>query len=85
MQPPVEPSRILQVVADGSPGGGTTHVLQLLRWLRPSQEVGLVTQPGSFLAGAAEGHGVRVYGADLLDAASVLTHSRTLARMTLNR
>jgi len=81
VQPPVEPSRILQVVADGSPGGGTTHVLQLLRWLRPSQEVGLVTQPGSFLAGAAEGHGVRVYGADLLDAASVLTHSRTLARI----
>ncbi len=41
--------KILQVVADGSPGGGTTHVLQILSGLSNSFDMGLITQPNSYL------------------------------------
>jgi glycosyltransferase involved in cell wall biosynthesis len=41
--------RVLQFVADGSPGGGTTHVRQLLNGLRSEFECGVLTQRDSSL------------------------------------
>jgi len=57
--------RVLQVVADGAPGGGTTHVLQLLEWLRADSDCLLITEPGSYLADKAAGLGVEVRGVDM--------------------
>jgi len=59
--------RILQVVADGNPGGGTTHVAQILEGLREDYSLGslgLVTQRDSYLLHHAEKLGVPVYGLD---------------------
>jgi len=46
--------KVLQIVADGSPGGGTTHVLQILSGLSASYEMGLISQPGSYLLEQAD-------------------------------
>lgn len=56
--------RILQVVADGNPGGGTTHVVQILEGLRGDHSLGLVTQRDSYLARRAETLDVPVFGLD---------------------
>lgn len=40
--------RVLQIVADGNPGGGTTHVLHLLRSLGGTYTFGLVTQANPY-------------------------------------
>lgn len=56
--------RVLQVVADGSPGGGTTHVLQILRGLGSTYSLGLVTQTNSFLFNEARGLGIPCYAVD---------------------
>ena len=56
--------RVLQFVADGSPGGGTTHVLQLLRLLSPSWRQGLVTQRSSYLSRTAGDLGVESFEVD---------------------
>lgn len=56
--------RILKVVADGGPGGGTTHVLQLLEGLRGTCSVGLVTQEGSYLLKEARALEVPSFGVD---------------------
>lgn len=56
--------QILQIVADGSPGGGTTHVLQVLRGLRGEFSMGLVTQRDSYLLNEARNIGVPVFEAD---------------------
>jgi glycosyltransferase involved in cell wall biosynthesis len=50
--------RVLQCVADGAPGGGTHHVLQLLHGLKSSFTLGLVTQGGSYLAQQAAAGGI---------------------------
>lgn len=41
--------RVLQIIADGKPGGGTTHVLQLMAGLKADFDFGLITEPDSFL------------------------------------
>jgi glycosyltransferase involved in cell wall biosynthesis len=56
--------RVLQIVADGSPGGGTTHVLQILRGLRDRCSLGLVTQRDSYMFGEARGLGIPSFGVD---------------------
>jgi glycosyltransferase involved in cell wall biosynthesis len=56
--------RILYIVADGNPGGGTTHVLQLLDAWRGARELGLITQVGSYLESKARALGVWVRGLD---------------------
>lgn len=56
--------RVLLVIADGDPGGGTTHVLQLLRGLQGACCMGLVTQRGSYLLGEAHSLGVPTFGVD---------------------
>lgn len=56
--------RVLQVVADGSPGGGTTHVLQILRGLRDEVSLGVVTQRDSYLFREARGLGIPSFGVE---------------------
>lgn len=41
--------RVLQIVADGKPGGGTTHVLQILKGLRHAVSFQLITEEQSYL------------------------------------
>jgi len=56
--------RVLEVIADGAPGGGTTHVLQVLRGLRDAFDLRLVTQDGSYLLEEAARFGVPAAGID---------------------
>ena len=64
MSLPPDSPRILQVIADGTPGGGTTHVLLLLRNLSASWELGLATQRGSYLVRTARAFGVECFEID---------------------
>lgn len=55
--------RVLEIIADGYPGGGTTHILQILRGLRGSSlSLGLVTQSGSYLFNTARSLGIPCFG-----------------------
>lgn len=57
---------ILQVVADGSPGGGTVVVLALVaHLLEAGHDVHVITQPTSHLAACATSLGARVHPVDL--------------------
>ena len=69
--------RVLQIVADGSPGGGTTHVLQILRGLRNRCSFGLVTQRDSYMLDEARSLGIPSFGVDFF-------HSRLDPRVPLN-
>jgi glycosyltransferase involved in cell wall biosynthesis len=57
---------VMEVVADGQPGGGTTAVLGLCEDLKRSlrQEVVLVTQKDSYAFRRGEALGLKVYGFD---------------------
>lgn len=58
-------SRILQIIGDGSPGGGTTAVLTLTQLLSEQmKEITLATQEGSYLAKEARANGLTVVGLD---------------------
>src|SRR5262245_8068336 len=54
--------RVLEIVADGNPGGGTTHVLQILRGLRSTHSMGLITQSQSYLFHQANELDIPSYG-----------------------
>lgn len=55
------PGKIVQVVADGRPGGGTTAVLGLCKDLHDAgREVVLITDRNSYAAGMARGIGLTV-------------------------
>src|SRR5713101_7054966 len=54
--------RVLEIIADGDPGGGTTHVLQILRGLRSTHSIGLITQSQSYLLHQAEALDIPGYG-----------------------
>ena len=56
--------RILEFVADAAPGGGTTHVEQLLRGLKHEHELALLTQRGSVLYERGVAAGIRTFGGD---------------------
>jgi glycosyltransferase involved in cell wall biosynthesis len=56
--------RILQFVADGSPGGGTTHVRQLVTGLRSQFEVAVLTQLDSSLYRSSNSSGLPTFGGD---------------------
>ena len=53
--------RSLQIVADGAPGGGTTHVLQLLRKFGSEYSLGLATQAESYLSEEARSLGIECF------------------------
>jgi glycosyltransferase involved in cell wall biosynthesis len=54
--------RILQVIADGSPGGGTTHTLQILSGLKNGYNFSLLTQQSSYLFAEATHLGIPTFG-----------------------
>ena len=56
--------KVLQFIADGSPGGGTNHVLQLLRGLAHPYKLILLTQQNSYLQQEAENLGIQVVTGD---------------------
>lgn len=61
--------RLLQAVGDGRPGGGTTHVLQLIEELgRDWQgEMHLVSQSGSYALERAAALGIDSHGLDFME------------------
>src|SRR5215204_665001 len=69
--------RILQIVADGSPGGGASHVLDILGGLSNVYSLGLVTQANSYLLTKASSLGVECFGIDFF-------RSRLDARVPVN-
>lgn len=79
-----EPSsmRVLEIVADGSPGGGTTHVLQVLRGFLDGCSIGLVTQRDSYLLEEAKSLGVPVFGLDFFRSRLDLRVPLRLRRIT---
>lgn len=56
--------KILQIVADGTPGGGTNHVMQLLTSIGSDHSCTLMCQKDSYLAEQASNAGIDVFGAD---------------------
>ncbi|MDT3778899.1 glycosyltransferase [Nitrospira sp. MA-1] len=54
--------RVLQIVADGKPGGGTTHVLQILKGLRHAVSFQLITEEQSYLMKEAGALGIPCQG-----------------------
>jgi len=56
--------KVLQFVADGSPGGGTNHVMQLLTGLGTGFENTLLVQKDSYLFDLANSKGIDVIGGD---------------------
>lgn len=56
--------KILEFVCDGAPGGGTNHVLQLLRGLPDRFGRALLTQTDSYLANEAKKLGIEVHTGD---------------------
>jgi glycosyltransferase involved in cell wall biosynthesis len=57
--------KVMQVVADGRPGGGTTHVLSLAVGLKQSGfRVALATNRGSYAMGEAQALGIEARGID---------------------
>ena len=57
--------KVAFIVADGGLGGGTTHVLQLVKGLCDTYEIGVVTEKNSHLAEAAQALGAAVYPTNL--------------------
>lgn len=54
--------RILVIVADGTPGGGTTHVQQILHGFSKTYSLGLITQANSPLLKEARSSGIDSFG-----------------------
>ena len=73
--------RVLQVIADGAPGGGSTHLLQVLSSLTAEFEFVLATQPASYLMDESLRLGVRTFGVDLFEPSSMVRANRLLDRV----
>lgn len=56
--------RVLQFVCDGAPGGGTNHVLQVLRGMPSDVESSLLTQQETYIVSEAANSGVDVFPGD---------------------
>ena len=56
--------KVLQFVTDGSHGGGTNHMLQLLRGFKQTHDMLLLTQQDSYLVREAEKLGIQVVTGD---------------------
>lgn len=54
--------RVLEIIADGAPGGGTTHVLQILRKLHMDFQIGIISESKSFLLEEAASLGLSCFG-----------------------
>ena len=75
--------KILQFVADGAPGGGTNHVMQLLTGLGADYKNVLLTQKDTYLFNLAKSQGIKVIGGDFfrgrMDRAAVSMVRQALA------
>ena len=73
--------RVLQIVADGAPGGGTTNVLALLGDLRAHGgfELAFAVERGSHAFAEAQRGGVRVFGVDFARTRLPFAAARALA------
>lgn len=56
--------KVVEIIASGEVGGGTTHVLQILRGLRDRMSLYLVTQRESYLLKKSREIGIPCYGLD---------------------
>lgn len=54
--------RVLLIVADGKPGGGTTHVLQILKGLRHAVSFSVITEEKSYLMRESAALGITCHG-----------------------
>lgn len=81
-----ERMRVLEVLADGSPGGGNTAVLGLGSDLTATGDwdVSLITQPGSDAFRQAEARGIATYGFDFFTSRFDLTIPRRLEPLVKN-
>jgi glycosyltransferase involved in cell wall biosynthesis len=76
--------RLLQAVGDGRPGGGTTHVLQLIEQLRQDWpgDIHLVSQSGSYALDRATALGIEGHGLDFMEGGRFNLHTwRGLRRL----
>ncbi len=73
--------RVMQIVADGGPGGGTTHVLQVLRGLGTIRSLGLITQRNSYLFDEAASLGIECFGLDFFRSRLDVRVSRKLRQI----
>lgn len=60
----MKPLRILQIVCDGAPGGGTNHVMQVLNGMPAGIESALLTQDSTYLSQQAADSGIDVFPGD---------------------
>ncbi|MCS6289247.1 MAG: glycosyltransferase [Nitrospira sp.] len=56
--------RVLEIVASGEVGGGTNHVLQILRGFKDNMSLALITQRGSYLLRKAREIGIPCFALD---------------------
>lgn len=64
--------KVLQVIAAGYAGGGTNHVLQLLRRLSDTYRLSLITQSNSYLLDQGKSLVIPSFGLEFFSGASVL-------------
>ena len=76
------PRRVLHVIADGASGGGSTHVLQILRGLGQAFDFALLTKSSSYLLSQARDLSIYAVGADLFSPGGIL-RSLGILRQTL--
>lgn len=74
--------RILLTIADGNPGGGTTHMLQILKGLRQTHDLSLVTQRESYLLNEALSLGIPAMGINFFSSRLDLRIPLLLSRAT---
>lgn len=80
-QPGTDAACIVQVIADGRPGGGTTAVLTLSQLLaRRGCDVVLISQEGSYLVEQARACGLRAHGLDFASRLNTLKIAMQLSR-----
>jgi len=66
--------KILQIIAGGDPGGGTTHTLQILKNLNLSYSLGLVTQKDSYLLKKSKSiRNIKCYGLDFMNPLNIFS------------
>ena len=76
--------RVLHIVADGKPGGGTTHVLQVLQGLRHDVSFYLITEKNSYLLREAAALGISCYGLPFFVSRLNLALSRHIRKIGLD-
>ena len=78
---PRKAGRVLQIVGDGDPGGGTTVVLALTRWLAEQGiSVSLASHRNSYIIAEANRFGIETLEFDFSARARSIQHAKDLTR-----